>query len=181
MRHSLRAVSLSCLIVLVPILAGSPAGAAPIARHDAAITAVDTSVTINVTANDSRRIVPQDGAHRQRPSRAERQANPRNGTVTYTPGSGFSGQDTFEYRVKDKRGRRSNKALVQVTVLPGPQPPPVADAPPPVITSLQEDNGPDPFDFITNDNTPTLSGTASTGIIEVTLYQNGTPVPPQCR
>jgi hypothetical protein len=49
MRHSLRVVSLWWLIVLVPILAGSPAGAdgnrtrnkAPIAKNDAVTTAVD--------------------------------------------------------------------------------------------------------------------------------------------
>ena len=203
MRHSLRTVWLSWLIVLVPILAGSPASAdgsgrvpsndawpcnlpdcaaararkkATFARPDFAMTTVNTPVPIRVTDNDRGRIVRKTVRIVRGPGQGTA-ANQGNGTVIYTPISGFSGQDTFEYRVKDKRGRRS-KALVQVTVLPGPQPPPVADVPPPVITNLQEDNGPNPSDFITNDNTPTLSGTASTSIIEVTLYQNGTPVPP---
>ena len=149
MRHSLRAVSLSWLIVLVPILAGSSAGAdgnervpkndarpcnlpscaaartrneAPIARNDAAITAMDTTVTINVTANDrdpdgriARKTVRIVGA-RPRHGRAGKQ---RNGTVIYTPDPGFSGQDTFRYRVKDNRGALSKRARVQVTVLSG--------------------------------------------------------------
>ena len=152
-------------------------GKAPIAKPDTAMTTVDTPVTIPVTSNDSRRIVRKTVRIVSVPGQGTA-ANPRDGTVIYRPNPGFSGQDTFEYRVKDKRRGWSKKTLVQVTVLPGPQPPPVADVPPPVITSLQEDNGPNPSDNITNDNTPTLSGTASTSIIEVTLYQNGTPVPP---
>jgi len=62
-------------------------------------------------------------------------------------------------------GKDTDFDQVMVTV----QPPP-----PPVITRLQEDNGPSQLDGITNDNTPTLSGTAATGA--VTLHQNGTPV-----
>ena len=142
MRHSLRAVSLSWLIVLVPILAGSPASAdgigrvpsndarpcnlpdcaaararkkVPIARPDTAITTVDTSVTIPVTANDSR-IVPKTVRIVRRPQNGRVGKPRRNGTVTYTPKPGFSGPDTFVYRGKDKRGRRSNRALVTVTV-----------------------------------------------------------------
>jgi len=265
MCHSLRAVSLSWLIVLVPVLAGSPAGAAPIARNDARTTVMDTSVDINVTAND-RRIVPKTVRIVGLPQHGRVGKPRRNGTVTYTPGSGFLGQDTFGYRGKDKRGRRSKRALVQVTVLPRTRPPvanndtaataintPVVinvvandidsdrdldpqsvaiatnpasgglvnrfdgtvtytpsagffgtDAfaytvgdrqgaasnvatvtvtvtvqpppPPPAITSLQEDSGRSQSDNITNDDTPTLSGTAATGIIDVTLYQNGIPV-----
>jgi hypothetical protein len=143
MRHSLRAVSLSWLIVLVPILAGSPAGAdgngrvpnndarpcdvpncaaararkAPIVKDDAAITAMDTSVPIDVTAND-RRIAPKTVRIVRRPGNGT-VGKPRNGTVTYTPKPGFSGQDKFIYRVKDKKRRvLSKKARVLVTVLP---------------------------------------------------------------
>ena len=36
--------------------------------------------------------------------------------MTYTPKPGFSGQDTFRYRVEDNRGALSNKARVRVTV-----------------------------------------------------------------
>ena len=138
MRHSLRAVSLSWLIVLVPILAGSPAGAdgngrvpsndartrnkAPKAKDDAATTAVNTSVTIDVTANDrdrdgrivrkTVRIVGPGPRH----GRAGKRRKQRNGTLTYTPKPGFTGQDTFRYRVEDNRGALSNKARVRVTV-----------------------------------------------------------------
>jgi hypothetical protein len=144
MRHSLRAVSLSWLIVLVPILGGSPAGAdgngrvpsndarscnlpncaaaragkkAPIAKNDAATTAVDTSVTIDVTANDRGRIARKTvsivGAG---PRHGRARVKRRNGKVIYTPNPGFSGQDKFKYRVEDNRGALSNKARVRVTV-----------------------------------------------------------------
>ena len=69
-------------------------------------------------------------------------------------------------------GENTGFDQVMVTVQPPPPPPPS----PPVITSLQDDNGPNPSDGITNDKQPTLSGTAATGITGVTLYQNGTPV-----
>jgi hypothetical protein len=119
MRHSLRAVPLSWLILLVPILAGSPTGAdgnrvrnkAPIAKNDVATTAVDTSVTIPVTANDrdrdggiARKTVRIVGAGPLN-GRADKR---RNGTVVYTPNPGFSGQDTpdastqFPIRVRSK-------------------------------------------------------------------------------
>ena len=87
---------------------------------------MDTTVTINVTANDRdrdgrivRRTVRIVGAG-PRHGRAGKQ---RNGTVIYTPDTGFSGQDTFRYRVKDNRGALSNRARVQVTVLAGTRPP----------------------------------------------------------
>lgn len=169
MRHSIRAVSLWWLIVVVPITGAVAANKAPKAKNDAATTAVDTSVPINVTKNDSGRIVRKSvrivGAG---PLHGTARVKRRNGKVIYTPDPGFSGQDTFRYRVEDNRGARSNKARVTVTVAVGPV----------VITSLQEDRGPDPFDDITNDTTPTLSGTATTDIIEVTLYENGMPFPP---
>ena len=271
MRHSLPAVSLSWLIVLVPILGGSPAGAdgnrarnkAPIAEDDAATTAVDTSVTIKVTANDRDR----DGRIARKTVRIVggpqhgRAGKRRSGTMTYTPDPGFSGEDTFRYRVKDNRGALSNKARVRVTVGT-----PVAnndtaataiDTPvvinvvandtatdgnldrqsvaiatnpasgglvnhfdgtvtytpsagffgtddfaytvrdgqgtasnvatvtvtvgPVAITSLQEDNGPDPFDGITNENRQSLTGTATTGLIEVTCIKMAHLSPPPCR
>lgn len=62
---------------------------------------------------------PKGGAG-PRQGRAGKQ---RNGTVIYTPNPGFSGQDTFRYRVKDNRGALSNRARVQVTVLSGGRPP----------------------------------------------------------
>ena len=43
--------------------------------------------------------------------------------MIYTPNPGFSGQDTFRYRVKDNQGALSNRARVRVTVLPGARPP----------------------------------------------------------
>jgi len=260
MRHSLRAVSLWWLIVLVPIMAGAAVrNKVPIAKNDAATTAVNTRVTIPVTANDGdrdgrivRKTVRIVGAG----PRNGKAAVKRRGTVIYTPKRGISGRDTFRYQVEDNRGALSNKARVQVTVGP------VADAGPDrnavtgipvilngsttfdpdsntlgyswrflsvpsasartsadivnpaspapsftpdvdgnyeleftvtdgtlsdtdgvvitaaavVITSLEDDTGPSPFDFTTKDTEPKLIGTAATGISEVTLYQDSIPV-----
>jgi hypothetical protein len=96
MRHSLPAVSLWWLIVLVPILAGSPAGAdgnrtrnkAPIAKNGA------QRVTINFTAHDrdrDGRIVRKTVRIVGAGPRHGRAAKRRSGTVIYTPNPGFSG------------------------------------------------------------------------------------------
>ena len=44
--------------------------------------------------------------------------NNGDGTVTYTPNTGFSGEDSFEYTVKDNDGALSNIAKVTITVQP---------------------------------------------------------------
>ena len=53
--------------------------------------------------------------------------NHRNGTVTYTPASGFTGQDRFRYRVRDNDHARSRAARVRIIVERGNHPP-LADA-----------------------------------------------------
>jgi hypothetical protein len=46
--------------------------------------------------------------------------NNGDGTVTYTPGSGFLGTDTFQYTVRDEDGALSNQATVTVLVSDAP-------------------------------------------------------------
>jgi hypothetical protein len=46
-----------------------------------------------------------------------------NGSVTYTPTSGYSGTDTFTYTVADKQGSTSGAATVTVSVTGAPPPP----------------------------------------------------------
>ena len=45
--------------------------------------------------------------------------NHLNGNVTYTPDAGFTGTDTFTYKVRDNEYALSNEALVTITVTPG--------------------------------------------------------------
>jgi hypothetical protein len=87
----------------------------PVANDDAVTTAQDVPVVINVLTNDSdpdgdalsisELGVPTHGAV----------AKNGDGTVTYTPESGFVGIDTFSYSVEDGRGGIAS-AMVTVTV-----------------------------------------------------------------
>ena len=89
--------------------------AAPIANPDTATTPAGVAVTIPVLANDS----DPDG---NTFSTSAFPARPVNGSVTrsttavrYTPKAGFSGVDTFVYRIKDSTNLTAN-AQVTVTV-----------------------------------------------------------------
>jgi hypothetical protein len=88
---------------------------APVAVDEAATTRANTSVTINVLANDT------DPAGTALTVTAVSPAvhgsvviNPDN-TLTYTPVAGFVGTDSFVYTVSDSQGRQAG-ATVTVTV-----------------------------------------------------------------
>lgn len=92
----------------------APVNHPPVARDDAATTAINKAVTINVLANDN----DEDGD----PLTVAAVTNPQNGTVawsgglaTYKPNRGFKGKDTFTYTVSDGRGG-ADTATVTVTV-----------------------------------------------------------------
>jgi len=103
----------------------------PVANTDWATTDVDTAVVIDVTANDT----DADGTIDvttvtivANPDDGTVSVNAATGKVTYTPDSGFSGTDTFTYRVKDNDGTNSNTASVIVTIpTPGNVAPVAAD------------------------------------------------------
>ena len=59
------------------------------------------------------------------------------GNVTYTPVPGFSGNDSFTFKVMDNHQAESNVATVSITVKPVPTPVPMSPPPPstPVPTS----------------------------------------------
>ena len=99
---------------------GGPGGnnQPPVAGNDNATTNQNTEVAINVVTNDSDAdgsIVPttvaivSDAAHGST-------SNPHNGTVNYTPGSGYTGTDSFTYTVDDDKGTSSNVATVIITI-----------------------------------------------------------------
>ncbi|NNE71988.1 MAG: cadherin-like domain-containing protein, partial [Rhodothermales bacterium] len=95
-------------------LGAPPPNQAPSATDDVAQTDSGQPVTIDVLANDS----DPDGDVLS----VSGTTSPSHGTVTidaggltYTPGEGFTGQDTFQYTVEDGRGS-SASATVTVTV-----------------------------------------------------------------
>jgi len=104
----------------------------PVAGDDSATTIVDTPVVINVVANDS----DPDGTIdvtsvviTGNPSQGGAVSN-GDGTVTYTPGPGYVGDDSFTYTVSDNQGVPSNEATVSITVI---------DIPPPQAFPTQTD------------------------------------------
>jgi immune inhibitor A len=98
---------------------------APDAQDDSATTQRDSAVTIAVTSNDS----DPDGD----PLTVTDVSDPPhgtavdsgNGSITYTPDSGFTGNDSFTYTVADGRGG-SDTATVNVTVSEPPNRDPIA-------------------------------------------------------
>ncbi|PRC54763.1 hypothetical protein C6A85_47105, partial [Mycobacterium sp. ITM-2017-0098] len=69
------------------------------------------------------------------------------GSFTYRPHTGYSGQDTFTYRINDSANATSNPATVAITVTP------VDDAPIAVndTVTVAEDSGPTLIDVLAND------------------------------
>ena len=107
--------------------ATTPSNQPPTATDDSASTIQSSAVIINVVANDidpdgtidpSSVAISDTAAYGAAISKGD-------GTVMYTPNTGFTGTDTFTYTVKDNDGATSNEATVTVTVNPssGNQPP----------------------------------------------------------
>jgi uncharacterized surface anchored protein len=89
----------------------------PVAHDDVATTAVDTAIAIDVLGNDD----DADGdaltvTQVTSPTSGGTAAINGDGTIAYTPGSGFTGTDTFTYTVDDGHGGTAS-ATVTVTVL----------------------------------------------------------------
>jgi hypothetical protein len=95
---------------------------APVANDDAAITAEDTPVGIDVLANDvdvDGNLDPTTVAIVSGPANGSTSVNATTGEVTYTPDPDFSGGDTFTYRVCDTSGACVlAAATVTMTVTP---------------------------------------------------------------
>ncbi len=94
----------------------------PMPVDDTAETNQNTAVTINVLANDAGLDdVPITVAEETAPGNGTitingSPGNPANINVTYTPASGFSGTDSFVYRVTDDTGDTAT-ATVTITVI----------------------------------------------------------------
>jgi Ca2+-binding RTX toxin-like protein len=100
----------------------------PIAVPDLFETAFETAAIIDVLANDDDTdgsLDPATVAVTGQGTKGTATVNP-DGTITYTPNAGESGEDSFTYTVADDDGATSNEATVTVTIGDAPNLPPVA-------------------------------------------------------
>lgn len=93
----------------------------PVANDDAATTPFNTNVQIPILVNDTQgagtaAIDPASIIIKSNPSNGTVSINSSTGIVTYIPNTGYFGQDTFTYSVKNRDGLESNTATVLVTV-----------------------------------------------------------------
>ncbi len=104
--------------VMVTVRVERP-NSAPAAGDDVVTTSFETPVTLDPLANDG----DPDGDPLALESLGfpahGRLAINGDGTLTYTPDAGFSGEDAFTYTVTDGRGERAS-AEVRITVAPPP-------------------------------------------------------------
>ncbi|WIB27037.1 Ig-like domain-containing protein [Curtobacterium sp. MCSS17_015] len=87
----------------------------PVAQDDTATTSANRPTTIAVQGNDS-----GSGLRTALVTEATNGTTvvERSGSVTYTPVAGFSGTDSFTYRVTDAAGRTTDPVTVTITVRP---------------------------------------------------------------
>ncbi len=92
----------------------------PVAVPDTASTGKNRPVTIDILANDSdpdgNGTIDRNAITVTQPSHGSVTVNGTTGEITYTPDSGFSGSDSFTYRLRDEGGLWSNVAGVTVQV-----------------------------------------------------------------
>jgi hypothetical protein len=90
---------------------------APVAANDTTTLQANQSVTVNVLANDTSSGGTLDIASiKVAVSPAHGTAVVMNGAVVYTPTTGYSGLDTFQYSVQDNLGTASNVSTVSIEV-----------------------------------------------------------------
>ncbi len=123
----------------------------PIAVDDSATTRSGIAATLNVTANDSDPDGDALAAELAKPPAHGRAELNRDGTLRYTPESGFTGDDRLTYAVLDGQGGRAEATVrIAVAVVDSPPAdvPPVAPPPPvepvpttPTVTEVKNPNG----------------------------------------
>jgi len=142
-----------CDTATVTITINPPANLPPIAVDDNASTNEDTPVLIDILANDSDpdgTLVPSTTTVISGPSHGSVTINPTNGKANYTPNTGHTGTDSFQYRVCDNDGACAN-ATVTITVSP------VAHNLPPIAldnSATTFENTPVLIDILANDSDP---------------------------
>ncbi len=129
-----------------------------ILNNDQATANPGQPVTIPVLANDHN-VDPNSLVIVSPPKNGQAKVNP-DGTITYTPNPGFSGQDLFTYQVCDTQGACTTATI---TVNVAPQPPTVSN-------DTAKTSGDQPVTIAVLDNDPNGTGT----ITIATPPQNGT-------
>lgn len=136
----------------------APANRLPAAEADSATTAEGRAVTIAVLGNDSdpdgdalTLTGAGNGAHGTVTLNAD-------GTLTYTPNAGFSGQDSFAYTVADGKGGTAT-AQVTIVVEPLPEDVPAPSSPSTLIFSSDYTSK---NEQVRTDNYTMLAGTPGT-------------------
>lgn len=156
-----------------------PVNDAPVATDDTVGTDVGVAVTLDPTTNDT----DVDGdpltvTDVTEPGNGTAVIN-EDGTVTYTPDEGFTGEDTITYTVDDGNGGTDTADII-VTVGDDTVPP-TGNTPPDAVDDIYSTTGVSPatFDPTLNDTDPdgdpltiTSVGDAPNG--EVTLNEDGT-------
>ncbi len=140
----------------------------PLAEDDNFVVSTGTARILNVLSNDAEIDTPIDASTvtiSQQPIFGSVVVN-AGGTVTYTPGPGFRGTDSFGYRVRDIGGNLSNEATVSIAV----NSPPVANN----DTVFTFKDTPVDIDVLANDTDPDSSIDPSSVEIVVSPSVGGT-------
>ncbi len=150
-----------------------PINDAPVAREDSAQTGEGTPTVINVLANDSPGPVDEQGqglrvtqvSLPQHGAAEIIQSSADAGKVRYTPDSGYSGPDSFSYKVCDTGDpQQCDTAAVNVSVAAVNHQPKAN----PDQKTMAEGSGPASIDVLANDTDPDGNGTLDPGSVEVT-------------
>ena len=133
---------------------------APVTVGDSYWVSVDTFMILDVLANDSdidSAIDPTSIVIVGQPSHGTATPLP-NGTVRYTPNTGYRGAESFTYRVRDSLGLLSNSATVQLRVNSAPNTTPDSLVVKQTITTV--------LDVLRNDSDPDGSLDRATLVID---------------
>ncbi len=93
---------------------GSDRAPTSAAVNDTVTLDEDTSVTVNVTANDTN-VTPSTAVITSEPGKGT--ASITDGTITYTPDADFTGVDSISYRVSSNNNSGNNSASLSLTVV----------------------------------------------------------------
>lgn len=142
---------------------------APLAMDDTAITTLDTAVTINVLNNDGDPDGDTVTVDHVGTAGHGNVVNNGNGTITYTPSTGYSGGDTFSYTISDGNGG-TDTAVVIITInaTPGNNPPVATDD-----SATTEEDTAITLNVLANDSDPDGD---SFSIVSVAVPSNGNAV-----